>query len=196
MKRLVAFVLLAGLAAPVDAIPQSLAEVARKEQERRKTLKPSDKVYTNDDLKTDITKTAPSPATPPSTTPAAGNTSPGAPVPSTQVPSVNLPAGKVEDPPVVKDQAYWNARMNTARAALERSRIFADALQSRLNALNTDIVNRDDPAQRAQLELERQRATAELDRVNKEIAAQTMAITEIEDEARKDGVPPGWLRVP
>ena len=84
--------------------------------------------------------------------------------------------------------------MSEARSALSRSQIFADALQSRINALNTDIVNRDDPAQRAQLELERQRATAELERVKTEIAGQTKAIADIEEEARRAGVPPGWLR--
>jgi hypothetical protein len=94
----------------------------------------------------------------------------------------------------VKDEAYWRSRINAARSALERSRIFADALQSRINALTADVINRDDPAQRAQLDLERQRALAELDRVKKEVAAQTKAISDIEEEARRAGVPPGWLR--
>ena len=84
--------------------------------------------------------------------------------------------------------------MSAARAALERSRIFAEALQSRINALSTDFVNRDDPAQRAQLELERQRSVAELERVKREMGEQTKAIAAIEEEARKAGVPPGWLR--
>jgi hypothetical protein len=84
--------------------------------------------------------------------------------------------------------------MTQARSGLERLRIFSDALQSRLNALATDIVNRDDPAQRAQLELERQRALAEMERVTTEMADQTKVIADIEEEARKAGVPPGWLR--
>lgn len=94
----------------------------------------------------------------------------------------------------MRDEAYWRRRITEARAALERSQIFADALQSRINALTTDFVNRDDPAQRAQIELERQRAIAELERVKKEIAEHTQAIADIEEEARKAGVPPGWLR--
>jgi hypothetical protein len=114
--------------------------------------------------------------------------------PSTQVPSVNLPGGDAAPSGEVKDEAYWRSRISGARSALERSRIFADALQSRINALTTDFVNRADPAQRAQIELERQRAVAELDRVKKEIAEQTKAISDIEEEARKAGVPPGWLR--
>jgi len=185
MKRLLSLLVLAAVAMPFPAGAQSLAEVAKKEEARRKTVKQTAKVYTNDNLKDDISKTPPTPA------PAAGA---AAPPPSTQVPSVNLPGGKVEAEPESKDQAYWSARMNSARAALDRSRIFADALQSRLNALNTDIVNRDDPAQRAELERERHRAVAELDRVKKEMTEQTKAISDIESEARKAGVPPGWLR--
>jgi hypothetical protein len=182
MKRLLGFLVLAVFALPISAGAQSLAEVAKKEEARRKTVKQTGKVYTNDNLKGDISKAPPPSAATP------------VPPPSTQVPSVNLPGGKVEDEKETKDQAYWSARINSARAALERSRIFADALQSRLNALNADIVNRDDPAQRAQLERERQRAVAELDRVKKEMAEQTKAIADIEGEARKAGVPPGWLR--
>jgi MoxR-like ATPase len=67
-------------------------------------------------------------------------------------------------------------------------------LQSRLNALATDIVNRDDPAQRSQLAIERLRALAELDHTRVAISEQVKAIADIEEDARKSGVPPGWLR--
>ena len=171
------------LVTPALLSSQGLATVAKKEEERRKNVKQAGKVYTNNNLKSDITTSAPSP---PTNSSAAG--------PTAQVPSVNLPAGDATPAGEVKDEAYWRSRITAARSALERSRIFADALQSRLNALNTDIVNRHDPAQRSQLELERQRAVAEMERVKKEMAEQTKAISEIEDEARKAGVPPGWLR--
>lgn len=163
--------------------PPPLAEVARAEEARRKAVSKSSKVYTNEDLRPDITRTPPPPP---------ANATPGA--PSTQVPQLNLPGGKAEPVPEEKDPAYWKGRIGAARAAVDRSKIFADALQSRINALTTDFTNRDDPAQRAQIELERQRAVAELDRVKNEIAAQTKAIADIEEEARKAGVPPGWLR--
>jgi hypothetical protein len=185
--RVVWFTVLLGVLAPTLASAQGLAAVAKKEEERRKTAKPG-KVYGNLDLKTDTTSTPPQPS----------NASPSgpvvAPVPSTQVPSVNLPGGRVDPDTPVKDETYWRSRITAARSALERSRIFADALQSRLNALATDFVNRDDPAQRSQIELERRRALAELERVKKEMADQTKAIADIEEEARKAGVPPGWLR--
>ncbi|HUE90323.1 MAG TPA: hypothetical protein VMO26_29925 [Vicinamibacterales bacterium] len=184
--RFIAILVAAVLVAPAVLSAQSLASVAKKEEERRKSVKASGKVYTNNDLKADITA---------SSAPAPTNASADAPTPSTQVPSLNLPGGTITEPDAeVKDEAYWRSRMTQARSALERLRIFADALQSRLNALASDIVNRDDPAQRAQLELERQRAFAEMERVAQETADQTKAIADIEEEARKAGVPPGWLR--
>lgn len=182
--RLIALFTALVVAAPAVLSAQGLAAIAKKEEARRKNVKSSGKVYTNDDLKADIT--ASSPPVP--------STNTSAPAPSTEVPSVNLPGGEAAPAGEAKDEAYWRSRITAARSALERSRIFADALQSRINALTTDIVNRADPAQRAQLELERQRALAELDRVKKEVADQTKAISDIEEEARRAGVPPGWLR--
>ena len=184
VMRLIAVLLAAVFAVPGVVSSQTLAAVAEKEEERRKNIRQPGKVYTNTDLKVDITATSLS----------ASNVTPAEPTPSTQVPSVNLPGGTIEPDAEVKDEAYWRGRITAARSALERSRIFADALQSRLNALATDIVNRDDPAQRSQLELERQRALAEMERVKQEMADQTKAIADIEEEARKAGVPPGWLR--
>jgi hypothetical protein len=170
------------LVLPLTAQAQSLADIARAEEARRKTVTKPSKVYTNESLKPDIT------------TPAPANATPSAPEPSTQVPALELPGGEAEPLPPAKDQKYWSARITAARQALERSQMFAEALQSRINALTTDFVNRDDPAQRAQIDLERQRALAELERVKKEIAEHTKAIADIEEEARKAGVPPGWLR--
>jgi SMC interacting uncharacterized protein involved in chromosome segregation len=182
MKRLVTLIV-SLLAVSSTGFGQGLADVAKKEEARRKTVPQAGKVYTNGNLKPDITRSqepTPTNATPPA--------------PSTKVPEVNLPGGKVEPAAPEKGQAFWAARIAAARSALDRSRIFADALQSRLNALSTDFVNRDDPAQRSQIEIERQRTVSELDRVKREIGDQTKAIADIEEEARKAGVPPGWLR--
>jgi hypothetical protein len=171
------------VAAPVAAGGQNLADIARKEDARRKAIKKPARVYTNADLGPEMPK-SPQPDVPVS--PPAGVQSPALPAPAP------APAAGEKEP--LKDQAYWSGRISAARAALERSRLFAEALQSRINALTTDFVNRDDPAQRAQIEIERQRSLAELERVKREIAEQTKAIADIEEEARRAGVPPGWLR--
>ena len=122
---------------------------------------------------------------------------PAAPAPTPGADAVNIalspdPADAAEPDP--KQEVFWTRRMTAARAALDRSRLFADALQSRINALTTDFVNRDDPAQRAVIEQDRHKALAELEKVRKEVADQTKAIADIQEEARKAGVPAAWVR--
>ena len=84
--------------------------------------------------------------------------------------------------------------MIDARASVDRSRTFADALQSRINALTADFSARSDPAQRDQIAADRQKALTELDRVRKEIQDGAKAIADIQEEARKAGAPAGWVR--
>ena len=166
----------------------TLVDVAKAEEARRKGVRKPAKVYTNGSLKGDNRSAAlPAPATP---------ATPATPAPpSTTVPAVDLPGGTgPAAKPAARDQAYWSGRMIAAQTALERSRLFADSLQSRINALTTDFVNRDDPAQRAKIETDRKAALAELDRVKKEMETQQKAIAAVEDEARRAGVPSGWLR--
>lgn len=178
--------LLAACFLPAPAGAQSLAGVAKAEEARRKELGKSSKVYTNQDLRRDPTTPSTPPAAP-SATPADAETP--APAPAEAPPAdAAAPAGPA------RDQAYWRGRMTAAREQLDRSQTFAVALQSRIDALTLDFVNRDDPAQRSVVEQNRLKALAELERVQREIASQTKAITAIEDEARKAGVPAGWLR--
>ena len=164
---------------------KSLAELAKEEEARRKTVRKPAKVYTNGSLPTGSVANVPpstSSASPSSTTEkASGNSTPAA----------GVAAAK---PAEVKDQAYWADRMKTAKEQLDRTQLFADSLQTRINSLWTDFVNRDDPAQKAKLEADRKTALAELERVKKELEQQTKAITALQDEARRAGVPPGWLR--
>ena len=67
-------------------------------------------------------------------------------------------------------------------------------LQSRINALTTDVIARDDPAQKAVLEKQRLRALDEFKRLTEQVAKDQQAIADIEEDARKQGIPPGWIR--
>ncbi len=98
-------------------------------------------------------------------------------------------------PEPVKDAAWWQKRMTTAREAVARDRVLVAALESRVAALAADITARDDPEQRAALITARQQALAELDRLTLKISDGVAAIAAISDEARKAGVPPGWIRL-
>ena len=159
---------------------QTLADVARKEEERRKTVKATGKTYTNKDLGTLPPGT---PAPPPPATPAT-------PADADRAKDTDKPGDK--EP--VKDQAYWAGRMKELQTQVQRDQTYVDALQTRVNSLATDFVNRDDPAQRAVLTGERQKALGELDRLKKQIEAGKKAIADLEEEARRANVPPGWLR--
>lgn len=174
----------ASLASAQSSMSKPLADVAKAEEARRKDVRKPAKVITNNDLRPDISKGIASPTVTPSTDSAAtpANASPGA------------PATAAKPAAGAKDQAYWAGRMKDARDKLQRGQLFADSLQTRINSLTTDFVNRDDPAQRAKIETDRKSALAELDRVKKEIDDQNKAIAAIEDEARRAGVPAGWLR--
>lgn len=180
-KRIVAtglglcFCLQAGVA--LAQTPPSLAEMAQKEQERRKALKGAvGRVYSDKDL--------PKAATPP-----IASTVPATP---TVVQGENKPAeSKADDQ---KDETWWRNRMLQAREAQRRAESFAAALQSQINGLTTDVVNRDDPYQRAKLADSRLKALSELQRVTGEIEQAKKDIVDIEEEARRANVPPGWLR--
>jgi hypothetical protein len=166
------------------ASAQSLGDVARQEAERRKIVK-TGKVYTNDNVQPDPTSAAPAPTTPATdgSTPAAAAT----PAPTTE------PAAPAK-PEEAKTEAYWKKRMTAARDSLARSQTFAEALQTRVNALTNDFASRDDPAQRQVVAANRQKAIDELARVKSEITQYQKAITDIQDEARRANVPAGWVR--
>jgi len=175
------------------ASAQSLADVARQEEERRKAVAKAGKVYTNDHLPPAPPVSAPRPASdavaavkPAEPEAAAGTASGG---------DVAKPGGQVtvSDTAPTTEEA-WRKRVAAEREALARSEILADALQSRINALTTDFENRDDPAQRSVIFADRQKALAELDRVRKDIDEHRKAITTIQEEARRAGVPAGWTR--
>lgn len=182
-------------AAPSDA-GQSLADVARAEEARRKATPKAAKVYTNNDLQPDSRSRQTQPAGPAGAPTQPSASGPPAGPSSGAAPSAPAPTADPSESAssAAKDEKYWRTRITQARERLQRSRLFLEALQSRINALSTDFVNRDDPAQRTVIANDRDTALAELDRVKKEIDDLTKAIADIEEEARRAGVPPGWLR--
>jgi len=70
----------------------------------------------------------------------------------------------------------------------------AQALQNRVDGLWAEFTARDDPAQRATLERDRQEAMQELERARSEVQRLQQELATIEEEARRANVPPGWLR--
>lgn len=163
------------------ASAQTLGDLARKEEERRKAVTPG-RVYTNESL-----GKAQSPPPPPAvSTPAS---------PEKTAPSQPQASGEAaQADSATKDEAYWRGRIQAEREALTRAKVLIDALQGRVNSLQTEFVNRDDPASRATITAERQSALAELERMKLDIQQRNKAIADIQEEARRAGVPPAWYR--
>jgi hypothetical protein len=174
--RLIAVVMIVGAFAG-RAYGQTLADVAKKEEERRKKAPAPAKVYTNKDLSPTPTAAPVPPATA-----------------STAKPADDKAGKDTTEKEQPKDQEYWSGRMKALQQQLDHDSTFADALQSKINALTTDFSARDDPAQRAVIERERQKSIAEQNRLKKAIEDDKKAIADLQEEARRAGVPPGWLR--
>ncbi len=182
------------LAAFIGVVPsvagQTLADVARAEEARRKAIKRPAKLYTNASLKPAPSSdglaigTAPVsvPATPAAQDPA--TVKPAA-APSTEVAAKAEPA---------RDEAYWRKRIGDARAQRDRNAVYLESLENRINGLWADFTARDDPAQRAVIAQNRQKAIDERDRLQKDQLALDKQIKDIEEEARRANVPAGWLR--
>ena len=197
--------------ATTPGLSAQLGSVAKKEAERRKTA-PSGKVYTNDSL---------SPAPEPSSRPATSGSDAAAASSSSDTDKSATdksdksatdkstteksaadttdkaaPAKQVSADPAErkKEEAEWRERIKNEREALDRAKSYADALQIKINSLNTDFVNRDDPVQRAAIAAERDKSLAEMDRLKKEITEHTKKIATIQQDARQAGAPPGWVR--
>ena len=182
--------ILGGSALTLQAQTPTLGEVAKKEADRRKAQPAAGKVYTNKDL--------PPSAQAPAAPSGAGTGAPVDPVAAAtaEKPAEPQPEGEAKPEPAgeQKDEVWWKNRMMSTREELRRNEMFAEALQTRINSLSRDYTSRDNPAQRRQIGQERAESLSELNRVKSDVERGKKQIADIEEEARKAGGPPGWLR--
>ncbi len=193
LPRILAAILVCVMGVVTIASAQSsLAAAAKAEDTRRKTLKTPAKVYTNSTLPAAPAEASTPPAAQAPARPEGGEEGaaavPGAPA-APAVPAAESPAADARRTP-----DYWKKRMADAVAERDANQLMLDALQSRINGLWADFTARDDPAQRTVIANERQKALDEFERRKKRQSELVKAITDLEDEARRAGVPAGWLR--
>jgi hypothetical protein len=173
--------------------PASLADAARKEAIRREATPKA--VASLSNLGQDqqepppaaVTMGPPPDAAPPATAAtgtATGETKPGA--------EAKPADAATKEPP--RTEAYWRGRITDARAVLERDMSFADALQVKINSLQRDAVNLDDPLAQTRARLELNKSITELDKVKEQIKAGQQQLAEIQAEARRLNIPAGWVR--
>ncbi len=175
LRRSTSLVLFLSLASP--ALTDDLAAVARKEKERRAKLANPGRVYTEGDAKTGPGG---------SVTTLSGGTSP--------VPAETQPSGPSKD----SQKAVWKARADaanldilTAQAGLTAMEHELAAFQSDVGAPTEDLM---DPMRLQKREARLVELRAQLEQQRLVVANARKSLTVLETEARKNGIPPGWLR--
>ena len=170
---------------------QSLVEIAEQEKARRAAITPEARarVYTNDDLRDSggLTIGASPPVVAQAADAGSGRAGHG-------IDSDGDTMGGEPAAGEVPGENDWRARMTTAREARARAELMASALQNRADGLWAQFTAMDDPARRGVVERQRTEALAELERTRAEAGRLDQQIRDIEEEARRAGVPPGWLR--
>jgi hypothetical protein len=166
---------------------QGLADLARAADLARKTDsdKPAVKVYTNKDLPA---ADRPAPGTEASSASAANDaTSPQPPAPAVKPSSPEAPASE-------RGEEYWRERMRPLKERLERDRALADDTRRQADALMQSA----DRCFRIGIVCADYTESLRLREAHKtlmaDVARDERAVVALEEEARRAGVPPGWLR--
>lgn len=114
-------------------------------------------------------------------------------------PSAAPSAAAVPSPPAAGpegSEAYWRARARDRRDAVSSAERQVAELEARVNALRNDLAPTN--AMQANREQNRQaalgRAIADLEQAQASVIRARQALDDLEDEARRKGALPGWLR--
>ena len=184
---------------------QSLGDIARKEEERKKTIKTSGKVYTDADLRKYrgldpvVDATVPQSVLPAAagTAPAAGTEGEAAAATTAgeaaqagqtdQAAAQAAPAAEAE-----RNQAWWRQQFAERRMKVETATATLRAMVTQYDLLGMAMT--EDPAERVRLDQEREKVKAQVDRLTNEVDVLSRALAALEDEARRANVPPGWIR--
>lgn len=115
--------------------------------------------------------------------------------PGSMAAAVAAAAGEGEQKPEQKkDEGYWRDRMTKARQALTKDEAALPAAEGKVAAITTQVINMDDPAQQSKMRQQLMVSMAEVERLKGQIEADRKAIADIQAEARRAGIPPGWVR--
>ena len=185
LSAAVAVVLLAGHATSGSA--QSLADVARREAERRQQVT-SGKAYTDGDL-APVDAATPPPQTPIQQSSASSGETPDTQSPSSQAPPGNNPG---KEPVMAKgrekrDEQYWRKLIGDLRARVEKANANVAAQEARLAEI-------DGGEQTPTRVREREVVTETLSRAQRDARSLTEELTRFMTRAQMAKVPDEWIR--
>jgi hypothetical protein len=171
------------LLAPLAVAAQGLGDASKKEKARREQTKaPKTQTYTQDDL-----ATRPLEANDPA--PREGESAPPAVTPAPVVPDADE-SSRAEESRRREDEYLWRGRVREATARVDKARRAHETLAGLTLVPGyeyQDANGRTVIGSVAELQGMTAQAKAELDAAEKDLA-------DLLEEARRAGVPPGWLR--
>jgi len=194
-SRILAWTLASLVVGGSVAYGQTLVDVAREEEARRKSVKAPSRVYTLQDVQKASGADPAAPVSAPQGATAAA-AAPAAPAATPPGPAAAAPPDPSKTEPPPKDEAYWRGQVSGARDKLGRSAAYLNALKTQYGVLTDRFLALADGAQRGAVAAEIQKVDAEINRLQQEMGEQTKALADLEEEARRAGVPPGWIRLP
>jgi predicted nucleic acid-binding Zn-ribbon protein len=187
-----AFVLL--VAVPVVVGAQSLGEVAKRQEEKKKkkSTQPPSKVYTEEDLK----KARESGSGTVNVLPEIGSSSSPA--------ASERPSGSEGGPARGEnsvnagphDESSWRAEAGRRRDAVKVADSRVQMLEAQVAGLRSDMspTNTQDPNRLQNQDRELRQALDNLEAARRELDTARQSLANLDDEARRAGVPPGWVR--
>jgi hypothetical protein len=184
VARLLALALLLASAAYVDAYEGGDEGKPAASPEPKKERKPAPKAspapsYTNEDLKKHSDR------------PEGEATGEGA----TSAPSETTPAyseGVSETPALVEGE--WRSRAEERRQAIKAAELAVRGLEEESKALGLRILMSTDTYEILDLRKQQQEMNEQLEQARRSLAEAKQAQDDLETEARRSRVPPGWLR--
>jgi hypothetical protein len=96
-------------------------------------------------------------------------------------------------PAAPKDALYWKTRMRTLTTQLQNDTTFKSAAIARLATLTAEQEIPRTAVERAHAKTDLTAATADASRLTAAVVTDARAIKDLELEAHRAGVPPGWL---
>jgi hypothetical protein len=158
--------------------PTSLVDVAKKEKQRREKTKPT-KTFTNQDIQDFKTK---------------NNLTDEKKEGETEEQAATEDSD-ADNPTSVENEEAWHQKYQESQDKIKAAEDKINTLQSEINELTRAFyAEADGVAQRPVIEQERNDRLNSLDQAKKELEDAKQAAENLQDEARKAGVPPGWVR--
>ncbi len=172
------------------AYSQSLADLAKKEKERRAEVKDS-KVITEEEA-AKFRTSSPEPATP--NQPSGAEATPKPEGEQAKVSKEEKPAPDEPTDYQGKTESYWRKTMSEARQKVKDLTNEANVITLAIADLQNKFYSMDDGFKRETLQRDLQKKYYEQDMNKENLEKAKAALQDLENEARKSGALPGWIQ--